>query len=133
MHTQRCFLSKETTYVLVTRDALVWQSIIILALLSKFVYHYRGNNIFAVEENTGLLIMNIETLTFWKGFNLNLNIIDGPGKVKTYQRCSQKIESILHHIDKFLEKCYKILFHYNGCLLGRQILWQSKNYICWKK
>ena len=32
---------------------MVRQSIIILAILSKFVYYYRGNNTFVVQENSG--------------------------------------------------------------------------------
>ena len=35
-------------------DALVSQSIIMLAFLSKIVYHSRGNTTFVVQENTGL-------------------------------------------------------------------------------
>ena len=47
---QRCFLSKETDEVTVTRDG---QSI--LALLSDFVYEYRGNNTFVIQEKTALV------------------------------------------------------------------------------
>ena len=43
----------ETTEVTVTR-ALVWQSIIILALLKEFLYDYRGNNTYVIQEKTAL-------------------------------------------------------------------------------
>ena len=33
-------------------DALVQQSVIILALLNKFVYEYRGNNTYVIQEKT---------------------------------------------------------------------------------
>ena len=38
------------------RDTLVWQSIIILAILSGFVYTYRRNNTYATLENPGLFV-----------------------------------------------------------------------------
>ena len=39
-------------------DALVQQSIIILALLNKFVYDYRGNNPYVIYEKTALVRTN---------------------------------------------------------------------------
>ena len=63
---QRWFLSKETTYLTVTRGTLRADkvNIIILALLSKFFYDHRENNTFVDQENTGLLSTKIKWL-FW--------------------------------------------------------------------
>ena len=53
-----CFLSKEINDIpVIQRDALVLQSIVLLALLSKFVYEYRGNNTFVIQENTALDVL----------------------------------------------------------------------------
>ena len=35
-------------------EALIWQSIILLALLSEFVFDFRENNTFVAHENSGL-------------------------------------------------------------------------------
>ena len=49
---QSCFVSKETTDGTVTRGTL--QSMIILALLNKLSYEYRGNNTYVLQEKTAL-------------------------------------------------------------------------------
>ena len=50
---QSCIVNKETTDVYsYQRDALVRQSIIMLALLNEFVYEYRGTNTYVTSLNT---------------------------------------------------------------------------------
>ena len=49
-------VSKETTDVTVTRgmDALDRQSIMTLTLLHEFVYEFRGNNTYIIQDRTAL-------------------------------------------------------------------------------
>ena len=60
---QSCFVGKETTGITVTRGTL-WseKSIIILALLNKFVYDCRGNNTYVTQEKTALALIGSKTV-----------------------------------------------------------------------
>ena len=40
-------------------DALVWESIITLALLHEFVYEFRGNNTYIIQDRTALLWVSV--------------------------------------------------------------------------
>ena len=52
---QSCSVSKETTDVTATRGMLWSDSVIILALLNEFVYKYRGNNTYVIQDKTALI------------------------------------------------------------------------------
>ena len=51
---QSCIVNKETTDVTVTRGTL-WSDNVILALLSKIVYEYKGNTTYVIQEKTALI------------------------------------------------------------------------------
>ena len=50
---------------------MVRQSIMIVALLNKFVYEHRGNNTYVIQEKTALIIMTLITqIPIWAGLDV---------------------------------------------------------------
>ena len=58
---------EKSTIIVTSKDALVWQikvTLIVVALLQKFIYELRRNNVFVTQDNQALILLAllIETL-----------------------------------------------------------------------
>ena len=63
---------------------MVRQSIVILALLNEFVYDYRGNNTYVIQEKTALSPTNKQVVNIAVGWHFQPNLGLIQSRLRTY-------------------------------------------------